>query len=144
MAASLKPATAPAVTRALVAAGMQKCERHTTAVRGYNTFTAGVTSENEVDTTSTRVRRGSYSDGSPRMCWERTNHKTGVVIVDYVCGRSADRLSSEERDALVVGTLERAAEILEGKGFTVERQRRGEARIVLVVSRRDAEGNVIR
>ncbi len=142
---TVRPATAPAVTRILVAAGFDKSETYTTAVRGYNTFTTGISSSNEVDTVSRRAQRGSYRDGSPRWTTERTNMPTGRVFVGYTFGGwSGDRLSRDERNAKIADVMAKAAEVLTGKGFTVEVVEDASGESGLIVSRVAADGSIVR
>lgn len=139
---NVKPANAGAITRVLVAAGLPKSERHTTAVKGYATFTEGFSSTQVMERNRHRVRTGSYRDGSPRYGWQTNNSSTGFVTVEYVFGRW-DRRTPEERLAHSRTQMERAAEVLRAKGFSVYATE-GNSSVSLTVSRKDADGNVVR
>lgn len=145
MTKTVRPANAGAITRALVAAGFRKAEYHPSGmVRGYGTWTPGVKSEGIVKRQRVRRRAGIYRDGSPKYRWYDNSQPTGYVHVENVHGRSADRLSNEERNARGAETLGRAAEVLRSKGYEVEvavYDSSGET--YLSVCRKDADGDVV-
>jgi hypothetical protein len=139
-----KPANAGAITRILVKAGMDKGARHTTSVPGYHTFTRGVVSSQQMKYGFTKVRSGTYADGSPRYTNVSNNEPTGYVTVEWQLGDWARERSAVDRATATVEQMRKAAAILRDKGYQVrENIVASSAEMTLSVWREDVDGQVV-
>lgn len=131
-------AKASAVSRALTSAGLRKAVWNASGmVRGWGEYSPGVKSEQDMKTGRERVRRGTYRDGRPRYTYVSNNEALNRVFVTYEHGAMGRSRGQEERLAVETEYLDKAAAILEEKGYTVTKTDGGGSmrHVVLEVTR---------